>query len=178
MTPKRPNHAPHPITLMKNHILTKALAIAAMLVGACTARSQSADIQPGIAMGSVHSGMTTKEVAITLGKPDQIIDLSDRSSKKREITYKKLGLTIFTGFSTNIEVVHAVAVNAPFSGKTKESIGIGSSRSEIIKAYGQPTEIKRPGLPNFEVLSYDSPKIKFALQDDKVSIISTEFESQ
>jgi len=141
--------------------------------------------------------MTIRQVATALGKPDQIISLSDRAarywgiehtnpvvvnfssgppSRLQELEYTNLGLTIISGFSANFKVVRFVAVNAPFSGKTKEGIGIGSSRSAIIKAYGQPTDTEKPGLPNFEVLSYSSPKIKFALQDDKVMKITTEFD--
>jgi len=181
---------------MKNRTLSKVLVIAAILIGVCSARSQSVAIEPGIAVGPVHSGMTIQQVATTLGKPDQIIILSDRAarywgiehtnpvvdfssgppSRLRELQYTNLGFTIISGSSANFKVVRFVAVNAPFSGKTKEGIGIGSSRSDVVKAYGQPVETKRPGLPNFEVLSYNTPKMKFALQDDKVSAITTDFD--
>jgi len=41
---------------MKNRTLTKALVTAAILAGAYTARSQSADIEPGVAVGSCIQG--------------------------------------------------------------------------------------------------------------------------
>jgi len=141
--------------------------------------------------------MTIQQVTAALGKPDEIIVMSPprqlelehtnlivdfRSGPpagRRDLVYTNLGLYILSltsRTSTHVELVHAVAASAPFSRKTKEGIGIGSSRSDIIKAYGQPTDVKRPGMPNFELLSYSSPNIKFALQDDKVMKISTEFD--
>jgi len=58
----------------------------------------------------------------------------------------------------------------------KEGIGIGSSRADVIKAYGEPTNAK-PIQPNFEVLRYELLGLRFQLQDGKVDLIGVVFKT-
>src|ERR1035437_469841 len=76
-------------TFMKNRTLTKFLVIATILVGACSVWSQSLAIEPGIAVGSVHSGMTMQQVIAKLGQPDQTND--------SVLVYSHLGLQVTSG---------------------------------------------------------------------------------
>ena len=56
----------------------------------------------------------------------------------------------------------------PFAGHTKEGIGMGSTRADVIRAYGKPTfsKITKPG---YEFLRYSSPHISFQLHDGTVN---------
>jgi len=73
-------------------------------------------------------------------------------------------------------VVHSVGVRPPFAGRTKEGIGMGASRADIIKAYGEPTAAK-PIPPNSEVLRYESLGVRFQLEDGKVDLIVVTFKT-
>jgi hypothetical protein len=54
-----------------------------------------------------------------------------------------------------------------FTGRTKEGVGLGSAREEVLKAYGQPTvEEKLRG--NTESFRYDPLGITFTLENGKV----------
>jgi hypothetical protein len=148
---------------MKNRTLTKYFVIATILVGACSVRSQSVTIEPGIAVGSVHSGMTMQQVIAKLGQPDQTND--------SVLVYSHLGLQVAPG---NGEVVHRVTVEHPFTGRSKEGIGIGSSRADVIKAYGEPT-VAKPGTAGYEFLRYSKLGLVFQLHDGKVDMMSVFF---
>lgn len=150
---------------MKNHTLTKLLVIATILVGACSVRSQSVAIEPGIAVGSVHSGMTIQQVIAELGQPDQTNDSA--------LVYSQLGLQVAPG-KTN--VVHRVTIVHPFAGRTKEGIGIGSSRADVIRAFGEPT-VAKPGTSGYEFLRYIKLGLVFQLHDGKVDMFSLFFQA-
>ena len=70
----------------------------------------------------------------------------------------------------------SVGVRPPFAGHTKEGIGMGASRADIIKVYGAPTAAK-PIPPNSEVLRYESLGVRFALQAGKVDLIVVAFKT-
>ena|ERR1035437_2767870 len=150
-------------TFMKNRTLTKFLVIATILVGACSVWSQSLAIEPGIAVGSVHSGMTMQQVIAKLGQPDQTND--------SVLVYSHLGLQVASG---NGEIVHRVTVEHPFTGRTKEGVGIRSSRADVIQAYGAPT-VAKPGPAGYEFLRYTKLGLVFQLHDGKVDMMSVFF---
>ncbi|MHC4417945.1 MAG: hypothetical protein ACYSU6_05090 [Planctomycetota bacterium] len=52
--------------------------------------------------------------------------------------------------------------------RTKKGIGIGSSKEDIIKAYGEPS-LTQPTRDNAVTLSYDQLNSDFMLRDDKVT---------
>jgi hypothetical protein len=117
---------------MKNRKLMAFLAVAAIMVGGCSKRNEPVVIEPGVAIGSVHSGMTIQQVIAGLGQPNQTID--------SVLIYSHLGLQVAPGKG---DVVHRVTIAQPFAGRTKEGIGIGSSRAEVIRAYGEPAVDKQ-----------------------------------
>ena len=152
---------------------TAFLMAAALLAGGCSTRpahvagasSESIVIEPGVAVGPVHSGMTIQQVIAELGQPER--------TKYSALEYTNLGIYISPGKS---EVVHIVGIFPPFAGRTKEGIGLGSSRADIIQAYGEPTAAK-PIKPGFEVLRYDPPGLNFELRDGKVDSIGMIFQT-
>jgi hypothetical protein len=52
-------------------------------------------------------------------------------------------------------------------GVTKEGIGIGSTRAELVATYGNPSEEKH--FPGFDDLWFATLGINFDLQNDKVT---------
>ena len=122
-------------------------------------------IEPGIAVGSVHSGMTMQQVIAKLGQPDQTND--------SVLVYSHLGLQVAPG---NGGVVHRVTVEHPFAGRTKEGIGIGSNRADVIRAFGEPT-VAKPGTSGYEFLRYGELGLVFQLHDGKVDMFSLFFQA-
>jgi hypothetical protein len=160
--------------------VTALLVAAALLAGGCSKRSaygawsssESIVIEPGVAIGSVHSGMTIQQVIAELGQPDRTED-SAFPEINRALEYTNYGLYVIPGKG---EVVHSVSVGPPFAGRTKEGIGMGASRADVIKAYGEPTAAK-PIKPDFEVLRYEPLGVRFQLQDGKVDLIVVTFQT-
>ncbi|MGA9452385.1 MAG: hypothetical protein WBW41_13700 [Verrucomicrobiia bacterium] len=156
------------------------LVAAALLAGACSKRSahdawsssESIVVEPGVAIGSVHLGMTVQQVITELGRPDLAVD-SVSPEINGALEYTNYGLYVIPGKG---EVVHNISVGPPFAGRTKEGIGIGSSRADVIKAYGEPTAAK-PIQPNFEVLRYEPLGLRFQLQDGKVDLFGVVFKT-
>jgi hypothetical protein len=112
-------------------------------------------VSPSVAIGSLHSGMTIQDVIAALGQPTK--------TNAAGLEFSSVGLFIcpdkgeFTLFP-------------PFAGHTREGIGLGSSRADVIKAYGEPTIAKSTG-PSIELLRYDLLGIKFQLHDGSVDWI-------
>jgi hypothetical protein len=112
-------------------------------------------ISPNIPIGSLHSGMTIQDVIAELGQPTRTnIAGLEFSSFGLFICPDKEEFTLFP----------------PFAGRTTEGIGMGSSRTDVIKAYGEPTVKKTTG-SDVELLKYDSLGIKFQLHDGSVDWI-------
>jgi hypothetical protein len=110
---------------------------------------------PDISFSSLHSGMTVQEVIAALGQPSQ--------TNADGLEFSSVGLFICpdTGEVTLIP---------PSAGRTKEGIGMGSSRADIIRAYGEPSSVKigaRSGV-SFEALWYSPSHMSFQLRDGKV----------
>jgi hypothetical protein len=64
----------------------------------------------------------------------------------------------------------------PFAGRTKEGIGIGSSRADVIRGYGEPT-VAKPGTSGYEFLRYSKLGLVFQLHDGKVDMFSVFFQA-
>jgi hypothetical protein len=160
--------------------VTAFFVAAALIAGGCTKRpahgiwssSKSIVIEPGVAIGSVHSGMTIRQVIAELGEPDRTEDLTF-PEVNQALEYTNLGLYVIPDKGG---VVHVVSVGPPFAGHTKEGIGMGSSRADVIQAYGKPTAAK-PLKPDFEVLRYEPLGLRFQLQDGKVDLIAVIFKT-
>ena len=112
-------------------------------------------INPIITIGSLHSGMTIQEVIAELGQPTRT---------------NAAGLE-FSGFGLFVTPANGeMTLFPPFAGRTKEGIGMGASRADVVRAYGEPpiSKITKPG---FELLRYDSLGIKFQIHDGRVDWI-------
>ena len=116
--------------------------------------------------------MTIQQVIAELGQPDRTVD-SASPEVNRALEYPNYGLYVILN---NAEVVHSVGVTPPFAGRTKEGIGMGASRADVIKAYGEPTAAK-PIKPNYEVLRYEPLGVRFQLQAGKVDSIIVTFKA-
>ncbi len=116
-------------------------------------------IEPQAGVGKVRKGMSKAQVEAELGKPD---------SKGGGIwAYKKMGIWVLFQNSGVMFNVHCLK---SFKGHTKEGIGIGSTRAEVVKAFGNPFEAK-PYRKTEELLWYASNEISLTLDHDKVTEI-------
>jgi hypothetical protein len=84
-------------------------------------------IEPNAGVDKVRKGMNKQQVEAELGKPDKI------NSK----WWFYLHRGIIVAFGDN-GVMFNIKCVSPFAGVTKEGIGIGSTRAELITAYGNP----------------------------------------
>ena len=173
------------------------LAVATLLAGGCSKRpahgvwssSKSIVIEPGISVGPVRSGMTIQQVIAELGEPDRRlkVGVSEAGQQESALQYLNLGLSVLAGKDGIVHNVVCVdptqmGKDAPFTkafaGHTKEGIGLWSSRADVIRAYGEPTVIKKiEGKPRYEVLRYKQLGLVFELRDGKVDAIGMFFQT-
>lgn len=163
---------------MKAPYLNAAMAAGLLLaVSACSDKSQprgiaSAEsstqmlIEPRVSVGKIHAGMTKGQVLAELGPPER--------QTAAALEYPQLGLAVMPGHDGVIAVVmcgDVTGINGPFvkafKGRTKENIGMNSSRDEVIAAYGQPNESEKMRL-GLESLKYSELGLTFTLDGGKV----------
>ena|SRR5580765_6392540 len=123
-------------------------------------------IEPNVAVGKVRVGMRTEDVIKLLGQPQR------RTASA--IEYTAQGFAVMPSPDGIVQVVmcgDVTGLNGPlvkaFNGRTKEGIGLGSKRDDLIKAYGQPTSAEKLR-GNTESLRYDPLGMTFTLEDGKV----------
>ena len=123
-------------------------------------------INPGVGVGKIKFGMTVQQMKDILGKPDI-------AATGISYMYTSLGIEVVAKDKTtissilcgnpnniNLPVVKAMEETCKF--KTAEGIGIGSTKVQIIKAFGQPM-----GRRDNRLL-YKDKRISFTLADGKV----------
>ncbi len=120
-------------------------------------------IRPGLGVGPVRFGMTIGEMKECLGEPDI-------AATGVSFVYADLGIEVVT----RDEQVHSINCvdhikDAPevkaCQHKTSEGIGIGSTESELIAAYGEPYKRGSSGL------MYNELGMRFELDEDQVKLI-------
>ena len=123
-------------------------------------------IEPNIAVGKIHAGMTTGQVVAALGEPPR------RPGEALE--YPQLGLAVLPGPDGVVSVVmcgDVTGISGPFvkafTGRTKEGIGMFSTRAEVLQAYGEPSADEKTRL-GLESLRYDRLGMTFTLDGGKV----------
>lgn len=130
------------------------------------AGGESQTVEPRTNVGPVKAGMTMDQVIQVLGKPQR--------ETANALEYTSLGFAVIPGPDKVVKAVmcgDVTGLNGPlvkaFKGRTKEGVGLGSTRDEIIKAYGEPTaDEKSQGAR--EYMRYDSVGIAFSLEAGKV----------
>lgn len=100
--------------------------------------------------------MNKEQVEAAIGKPD----------KKNGKWWFFLHRGMIVAFGDN-EVVFNIKCTSPFAGVTKEGIGIGSTRAELLAAYGSPSEEKH--FQGFDDLWFAPLGINFDVENDKVT---------
>jgi len=140
---------------------------------AATSTNAPFAIEPKVAVGKVHAGMTAFEVIAALGEPER------RTGNALE--YTRLGFAVIPGRDSRIEIVmcgDVTGLNGPlvkaFTGRTAEDIGMNSTRDEVVKAYGPPDDSQR-FVGGAESLHYFSRSLTFTLEGGKVHHIIVRF---
>ncbi len=144
--------------------------------GAATATTNTPiSIEPKVAVGRIHAGMTTSEVIAALGEPQR--------KTGNTLEYTKLGFAVIPGRDGHVQAVmcgDVTGINGPlvkaFTGRTPEGIGMASTRGELVKAYGPPDDSQRFA-GGTESLHYISRGITFTLEGGKVHHVIVRFSS-
>ena len=138
------------------------------------AANETIVIVPMESVGKVRRGMTTNEVEAVLGKPERMQGKMMIYDKKfgMSVGQTKLGvMVVFCGDSSG----GGPGVKT-FKGRTKEGIGTGSSREEVVKALGQPTSATPwEARLQQEQLQYKPLGLEFMLEKGKVFNILVDF---
>jgi hypothetical protein len=141
-------------------------AVAALLIATgCSKHNPSPEskpteppvlVEPNAGVGKVQKGMNRDQVEAAIGKPERINGLFS--------FYSRRGM--FVGFG-NDGVMFNIKCTRPFAGVTKEGIGIGSTRAELLAAYGNPSEEKH--FKDGDNLWFAPIGISFDVENDKVT---------
>lgn len=117
-------------------------------------------VEPNARVDKVRRGMNEQEVEVALGQPE----------KKDRDTSFYLSQGIYASFNKEGKegVVYNVKCVKPFAGVTKEGIGIGSTRAELIKAYGTPDQDQHFDHGD-ENLWFAPLATSFYLENDKIT---------
>ena len=123
-------------------------------------------IEPNVRVGKVAAGMSVKQLVTQLREPQR------RTANALE--YTRLGFAVLPDSNGVVSIVmcgDVTGIQGPFvkafTGRTKEGIGMLSTRADLLKAYGEPTESEkfRGGL---ESIKYQPLGITFTLEGGKV----------
>jgi len=130
-------------------------------------------IEPLVGIGSVQFGTSKDQVIEHFGRPDKVMaegtELNYVSSRGLGFTIdSELGMQKIKCWSDDWPTRLPFAVTT-FSGSTKEGIGMGATREQIVAAYGQPDRTGTDSKGYFENLHYDKLRIKFTLWQDKLT---------
>jgi hypothetical protein len=150
------------------------LGCALALSGGCSESSDETSssanppmvIEPNLRVGEVHAGMTVEQVVKQLGEPQR--------KTANALEYTRLGFAVMPGPDGVVQVVmcgDVTGINGPlakaFTGRTKEGIGMNSTREEVIKAYGEPSASNKM-IGGLESLKYQTLGITFTLEGRRV----------
>jgi hypothetical protein len=132
-------------------------------------------IEPLVGIGPVKFGMSKEEVIKHFGPPDKVLadgtKLNYVSSKGLSFTVdSELGLQEIGCWSEGM-LPSGVTT---FAGKTKEGIGIGASKEEIVAAYGQPDRTSTSLNGVIQNLHYDKISARFSLKEGKLMSMTLE----
>ncbi|MFB0524513.1 MAG: hypothetical protein ACETVZ_03165 [Phycisphaerae bacterium] len=127
-------------------------------------------IEPLAGIGSVKFGMSKDEVIEHFGWPDRTYP-----GDKTKLSYvASRGLTFAVDAELGLEEIGCWSEGmlpsrvTTFAGRTKEGIGIGATREEIVAAYGQPDRTTSDAKEVTQNLHYDKLQAKFSLLEGKL----------
>jgi hypothetical protein len=123
-------------------------------------------IEPNASVGAVHAGMTVAQLKAELGPPERTTPNSAQ--------YPRLGFAVMPDADGVIQVVmcgDVTGLGGPyakaFKGRTKEGIGMFSTREQVVTAYGAPDSNER-FMGTVESMKYSALGITFTLEHGKV----------
>lgn len=123
------------------------------------------DIEPKVRVGTIKAGMTVEQVVAELGEPQR------KTANALEYTSRGFAVMPVTGIVQVVMCGDVTGVNGPlakaFTGRTKEGIGLLSTRQEVLRAYGEPTS-REQFAGGRESLRYDSLGITYSMEAGKV----------
>jgi hypothetical protein len=126
-------------------------------------------VVPGAGVDGVLKGMSKGEVEAALGPPDKI--------NSRWWFYLNRGIVVAFG---DDGVPFNIKCFEPFAGVTKEGIGLGSTRAQLVAAYGEPSQEKQlqgrgggaviPGSATgpYDSLWFATPRLSFEMREGRV----------
>lgn len=131
----------------------------------------SLTIEPLVGIGPVRFGSTKDEIIAHFGQPDSSSETGLNYVSSRGLSFTidaELGMRQIKCWSDSWPTRLPFRVTA-FAGSTKEGIGMGASREQILAAYGQPDRTGTDAKGVFENLHYDKLGIKFSLWQDRLA---------
>jgi hypothetical protein len=128
-------------------------------------------VAPNAGVDVLEKGMNRQQAEAAMGKPEKI-----DGTNGQFWYYPSRGLNVVFGNDGLLLIIRCVP---PFAGVTKQGIGIGSTRAELLAAYGNPTtERHSQGSAGGGAASasagpidawwFTSLRMNFVLQNDKV----------
>jgi hypothetical protein len=128
-------------------------------------------VEPLVGIDKLRFGMTMEQMKEILGEPVR--------SRGIVHEYRDLGFAVLTIKDNTVTMIAcgdrrsaASALIKNCTVRTKKGIGMGSSKEDVIKAYGQPSstqELSGPGEGGAVVLRYDQLNSEFQLRNDTVT---------
>ncbi len=138
-------------------------------------------VEPLVGIGAVQFGMSKDEIIEHIGQPEKI-HTQTGGMKLNYVASKGLGFTVDS--ELGLQKIQCWSDTWPeklpfavttFTGRTEEGIGIGSTREQIISAYGQPDRTGTDANKGvIEGLDYDKLRINFSIWQDKVISMTLE----
>lgn len=124
-------------------------------------------IEPLVGIGKVRFGMTVEQMKQILGEPQQ------SRGVLQEYLDSGFAILAMNDAVTIIACGDRRRADSPrirnCKSRTKKGIGMGSSKEDIIKAYGEPSSTQQLPRPSGAVsLKYDQLNSEFLLMGDKV----------
>ncbi|HLX09430.1 MAG TPA: hypothetical protein VKY89_16375 [Thermoanaerobaculia bacterium] len=133
--------------------------------GRRSAMNPSWVVVPGKAVGPIQIGMSQEEVRAAVGEAERTSHGGwEYSSGGYAVLLDQDRHTVNAIVGGDVGYPHGALVKA-FVARTREGIGMGSTRVEVVKALGVPDADRKP--PGGEVLSY--PGLELVLVDGAVA---------